>query len=73
MNDDEQYEGPERRHVFRLSDSQIDIIAERAAEVALEKVYVGIGKSVVNKVLWVIGAAALAFAVWLKTDLFGHK
>ena len=73
MTEDEKYEGPERRQLFRLSDSQIEIIAERAAEVALEKVYVGIGKSVVHKVLWVIGAGALALLVWLKSDFFPHK
>jgi len=61
----DEYNGPERRHLPQLSPEQIDIIAERAAEVALEKVYTSIGKSVVNKVLWVVGAASLAVAAWL--------
>ena len=48
-----------------INESQIEIIAERAAEVALERVYTSIGKSVVNKVLWLAGAAGLAVMAWL--------
>lgn len=59
------YDGEERRKSTRLSDEQIRIIAEHAAEVALERVYTQIGKSVVSKVLWLAGAAALAVAAWL--------
>lgn len=50
----------------QLTDEQIDIIAERAAERALEKVYAQIGKSVVHRVLFWIGAAALAVLAYLK-------
>lgn len=59
------YEGVERRQNTRLSDAQIALIAEKAAEVALEKVYTNIGKSVVSKFLWLVGAAALAVAAWM--------
>jgi hypothetical protein len=31
----------------------------------LERVYTQIGKSVVSKLLWLVGAAALAVAAWL--------
>jgi hypothetical protein len=58
------YNGPERRGP--LSDEQIELIAERAAEKALEKVYASVGKSVVHKILWLVGAAALALAAYLK-------
>jgi len=64
------YQGPERRHRPTLSEEQIERIAERAAEVALEKVYTSIGKSVVSKFLWMVGAAALAVAAWLNGS--GH-
>ena len=47
-----------------LTEAQIEAIAERAAEVALERVYTQIGRSVVNKVLWLVGAGALALAAW---------
>ena len=59
------YDGVERRQSTRLSDAQIKLIAEQAAEVALERVYTNIGKSVVSKFLWLAGAAALAVAAWL--------
>jgi hypothetical protein len=58
------YNGPERRGP--LSDEQIELIAERAAEKALEKVYASVGKSVVHKILWLVGAAALAAAAYFK-------
>jgi hypothetical protein len=60
------YNGPERRAAASLSEDQIDLIAERAAERALEKVYASIGKSVVTKMLWAVGVATLALAAWLK-------
>ncbi len=59
------WKGEERRASPLLSDEQINLIAERAAEVALERVYTQIGKSVVSKVLWVVGAATLAAIAWL--------
>ncbi len=49
-----------------LSEEQIDAIAERAAEKALEKVYAQIGKSVVHKLLWLVGAATLAVLAYFK-------
>ena len=60
------YEGPERRKETLLSEKQIEEIAEKAAEVALEKVYTHIGKSVVQKFLWLVGAATLAIFAYLK-------
>ena len=60
------YEGQERRSAAHLTEDQIELIAERAAERALEKVYASVGKSVVNKVLWLIGAAALAAVAYFK-------
>jgi hypothetical protein len=61
-----EYQGPERRSAYPLTEEQLDAIAERAAERALEKVYASIGKSFVTKALWVIGASLLALAAWLK-------
>lgn len=48
-----------------LTDEQIEAIAERAAEVALERVYTQIGKSVVSKVLWLFGAGTLTVVAWM--------
>lgn len=60
------YDGQERRASPHLTEEQIEAIAERAAERALQKVYAEIGKSVVSRLLWVAGAAVLAVAAWLK-------
>lgn len=60
-----QWKGEERRATPHITDEQINDIAERAATVALERVYTQIGKSVVSKVLWLLGAAALAVVAWL--------
>ena len=60
------YDGPERRAAFPLTEEQMEQIAERAAEKALEKVYASVGKSVVSKILWVVGAAALAVFAYFK-------
>jgi hypothetical protein len=49
----------------QLTDEQIDIIAERAAVVALNKVYTEVGKSVLKKLAWVTGAAVIGLAMWL--------
>ena len=56
----------ERRNSLTLTDEQIEEVAERAAEVALERVYTQIGKSVVQKFLYLVGAAALAVYAFLK-------
>lgn len=48
-----------------LTDEQIENIAERAAEVALNKVYTEVGKSVLKKLSWIAGAAAIGLFMWL--------
>ena len=49
-----------------LTEEQIEAIAERAANKALEKVYAQIGKSVIHKFLWLVGAASLAVFAYFK-------
>lgn len=48
-----------------LTDAQIEAIAERAAEVALNKVYTEVGRSVLKKLAWLAGAAVIGLALWL--------
>ena len=59
------YHGPERRYV-QLSDEDVERIATRAKELALRDIYVAVGKSVLSKVLWVLGAASAALWAWLE-------
>lgn len=40
-------------------------VAEQAAKKVTDSFYVGIGKSVVRKTLWVIGFGALVLLTWL--------
>lgn len=60
----EEYAGPERRSKAHLTDDQIEDIAEKAAEKAIEKltgdVYKAVGKSVVSKFLWIVGALSVS-------------
>ena len=58
------YDGQERRRKS-ISDEEFEAIANRAAEKALEKVYAEVGKGVLKKLLWLIGAATLAAIAFL--------
>lgn len=60
-----EYEGPERRHPAVLTDEQMDAIAEKAAAKALEKVYAEVGKSIVHKLMWFVGVAAVGIVMFL--------
>lgn len=66
----EQYEGPERRKEIQLSDEQIDFIAEKAAEKAMQKLtdtaYKAIGKSVLEKMAYIVGVCFVALYFWLQ-------
>lgn len=74
----EGYTGPERRRRTHLTEEQIDEIATRAADKAVAKTvskltsaaYEEIGKSVVHKLFYLIGAIAVAGYVWLKAGGF---
>lgn len=57
------YDGPERRAT--LTEEQIDIIATKAAEKAMEKVYADVGKGLVKKLTWIIGAAFVGLLLWM--------
>jgi len=63
---EESYNGPERRQSLpRLSDEQMEAIADRAYEKATERIYQEIGKGVVKAAAYLIGTALLALAAWL--------
>ena len=54
----------------QLSDEQIEAIAEKAAEKAIEKltgrIYQEVGKSVVSKLTYITGAVAVGAYLWLR-------
>ena len=49
----------------QLTDEQIEAIAERAAEVAFEKIYKEVGKSVLTRLAWMAGAAVVGLFMWV--------
>mgnify|MGYP003111287248 CR=1 FL=1 len=51
-----------------LTTDDIEIIAERAADKALEKVYADIGQSMVKKTIWAVGTIVLAVAFWITSS-----
>lgn len=54
-----------------INETQIKAIAERAAEKAIEKltnhVYQEVGKSVVSKFIYIVGACSVGFYLWMKS------
>lgn len=60
----------ERRKSPILSEEQIEEIAERAAEKAVEKmtnqIYLEVGKGVVKKALYMLGALVVGAGLWAK-------
>lgn len=69
MPPNKQYSGPERRQ-NPLTDEQIEDIAEKAAEKAIEKltgdVYKAVGKSIIQKAVWLVGAITVGVYFYLR-------
>jgi hypothetical protein len=59
------WDGEERRHMTQITDEQMEALAEKAAEKALQKVYAAVGHSIVTKIFWFIGACAIATLLWM--------
>lgn len=55
----------------QLTEDDIDEIAEKAAERAIQKmtahVYQEVGRSLISRFLWLVGAVFIGFAAWLHT------
>lgn len=67
MSEEHSYEGPERRRAPVLTDEQIEHIAQKAAELAVQKmtteIYASVGKSILHKLFWGIGVVAAAVTI----------
>jgi hypothetical protein len=50
---------------LHLTDEQIETIAERAAEKVIERIQLHVGKTVISKFLWLLGAVGAAAAAWM--------
>ena len=67
MDGKEEYHGPDRRRAPQLTDEQIEQIAQKAAELAVQKmtteIYASVGKSVLHKLFWAVGVVAAAVTI----------
>jgi hypothetical protein len=67
-----EYNGEERRTREALSEEEIEIIAERAAEKAMLKLtnqlYQEVGKGVISKILYLVGIVTIAAWAWMQTN-----
>lgn len=56
-----------------LTQDQIDEIASRAADKAIERitqqVYQQVGRSVINKLIWIVGSLSVAFYIWFSDKI----
>ena len=71
MNKLKKGQGMEEEKKSIVSDEQMEAIAEKAAEKAVLKitavVYQNVGKSVVERIFWLIGAIVVGAYFWLKS------
>lgn len=60
-----------------LTDEEINSIAERAADRAVQKItshiYQEIGKSIVSKMIWIVGVCSVGLFLWLQNKGIGIK
>jgi hypothetical protein len=49
----------------KLTEAEIELIAERAADKAIQKIQAEVGKNVINKLFLLVGAAAIALIIML--------
>lgn len=70
----EEYSGPDRRREPHITQKQIDDIAEKAAELAVSKLmdtgFKAVGKTVIEKLFWIVGVLAIGGYLWLESK--GH-
>ena len=63
----------ERTQSVMLTPDQIEEIASRAADKAIERitqhVYQQVGRSVINKLIWIIGSLAVGAYLWFDDKL----
>ncbi len=50
-----------------MTEAEIDHIADRAAQRALQKVYAEVGQHLLKKIAWALGVVAVSLMVWLSS------
>ena len=63
----------ERGQSVLLTHDQIEEIASRAADKAIDRitqqVYQQVGRSVINKLIWIVGSLSVAFYIWFSDKI----
>jgi hypothetical protein len=63
--------GEEHRKIYTMTGEQVERVAEIAATKALTKVsenfFLYVGKGIVFRMFWIVGAAGLAVYFWLQS------
>ena len=54
----------------KLTELEKDEIAELAAQKAYDRFYLAVGKSVVKKLMWIVGASAFAYWLYFQEGTF---
>lgn len=52
-------------HRFELTEDQLNGLAERAANKAIENIYARVGKGVLTKLTWLLGLVVVGLALFL--------
>jgi len=64
----------DRRMTISLTDEEIELIAEKAAEKAVAKmtnlVYREVGRGIINKFFWIVGVLSTALYFWAQSKGF---
>jgi hypothetical protein len=68
--DDKGWMGEERRSHLALTEDQINAIAERAAAKVIMNFQLQVGRGVLNKLAWLVGAVAVGIGLWLSANGF---
>ena len=64
VNDEPDHIIEERRHI-RLTEYELDYIIKGVKKQAMDEIYADIGKGLVRRVLWILGAIGTAITGWL--------
>lgn len=57
---------PAERRMETISEDDIEKIADRAVEKAMERLYLEVGKSILQKFIWLVGVGTVAMYMWIQ-------
>ena len=57
---------PVERRMETISEDDIEKIADRAVEKAMERLYLEVGKGILQKFIWLVGVGTVAMDMWIQ-------